>query len=89
MDSPARNAVRPVELVGLRLPLPGAGELILRCRVVRSFIHGFDRAAGEESLVRYRSALEFVGLTEEERAVLRAQLEAGSGGARDDAELAG
>jgi hypothetical protein len=38
---------------------------------VRSFIHGFDPAAGEEGVVRYRAALEFVGLSDEERAALR------------------
>ena len=81
--------LRPGTVQMLRLPLPDGRELILRCRVVRSFIHGFDRAAGEESVVRYRSALEFVGLTEEERAALRAQLEAGAGGGHEDAELAG
>jgi hypothetical protein len=81
--------LRPGTVQMLRLPLRGAGELILRCRVVRSFIHGFDRAAGEESVVRYRAALEFVGLTDEERAALRAHLEAGTGGNREDAELAG
>jgi PilZ domain-containing protein len=69
-------ALRPGTVQVLRLPLRTAGELTLRCRVVRSFIHGFD-VAGEESLVRYRSALEFVGLTDEERAALRAHLEAG------------
>ena len=81
--------LRPGTVQMMRMPLRGAGELTLRCRVVRSFIHGFDRAAGEESVVRYRSALEFVGLTEEERAALRAQLEAGAGGGHEDAELAG
>jgi hypothetical protein len=73
----------------LRLPLPGAGELTLRCRVVRSFIHGFDRAPGEESLVRYRAALEFVGLTDDERAALRAQVDRAADAGSDDAELVG
>lgn len=81
--------LRPGTVQILRLPLPGAGELTLRCRVVRSFIHGFDRAPGEESAVRYRAALEFVGLTEEERAVLRAQVQDGAGPGGEDAELAG
>ena len=63
--------LRPGTVQMLRLPLRGSGELTLRCRVVRSFIHGFDHAAGEESVVRYRSALEFVGLSDEERAALR------------------
>jgi hypothetical protein len=73
----------------LRLPLRGAGELTLRCRVVRSFIHGFDRAAGEESAVRYRAALEFIGLSDEERAALRAEVEGGAGRDHADTELAG
>jgi PilZ domain-containing protein len=76
--------LRPGTVQVLRLPLRAAGELTLRCRVVRSFIHGFDPVAGEENLVRYRAALEFVGLTEEERAALRAHLEVG--GPRDDLE---
>jgi len=81
--------LRPGTVQMLRLPLPGAGELTLRCRVVRSFIHGFDRAPGEDSLVRYRAALEFVGLTDEERTALRAQVERAAGASRDDAELVG
>ena len=81
--------LRPGTVQMLRLPLRGGGELTLRCRVVRSFIHGVDRAAGEESVVRYRAALEFVGLTDEERTALRAQVEAGGSPSRDDAELAG
>jgi hypothetical protein len=81
--------LRPGTVQMLRLPLPGAGELTLRCRVVRSFIHGFDRAPGEDSLVRYRAALEFVGLTDEERTALRAQVERAADAGSDDAELVG
>ena len=81
--------LRPGTVQMLRLPLPGAGDLTLRCRVVRSFIHGFDHAPGEDGLVRYRAALEFVGLTDEERAALRAQVERAADASRDDAELVG
>ena len=81
--------LRPGTVQMLRLPLPGAGDLVLRCRVVRSFIHGFDRAAGEDSLVRYRAALEFVGLTDEERTALRTQVERAANASHDDTELAG
>jgi hypothetical protein len=81
--------LRPGTVQMLRLPLRGAGELLLRCRVVRSFIHGFDRAPGEDSLVRYRAALEFVGLTDEERTALRAQVERAANASHDDTELAG
>jgi hypothetical protein len=81
--------LRPGTVQMLRVPLPGAGDLTLRCRVVRSFIHGFDRAPSEEGLVRYRAALEFVGLTDEERAALRAQVDRAANASRDDAEVAG
>ncbi len=80
--------LRPGTVQMLRLPLRGSGELTLRCRVVRSFIHGFDPASGEESVVRYRAALEFVGLSDEERAALRAHLEGGPRERRDDTERA-
>ena len=83
------SVLRPGTVQMLRLPLPGAGDLTLRCRVVRSFIHGYDPAAGEESLVRYRAALEFVSLSDEERTALRAHLGAVAGGRREDTELAG
>ena len=81
--------LRPGTVQMLRLPLPGAGDLTLRCRVVRSFIHGFDRAPGEDGLVRYRAALEFVGLTDEERTALRTQVERAANASHGDTELAG
>ncbi len=69
-----QSVLRPGAIHTLRLPL-GTEEVALRCRVVRSFIHGFDRTReGEEAVVRYRAALEFVGLTEKEREVLRKHL---------------
>jgi len=71
-----QNVLRPGAVQTLRLPLPGDGELTLRCRVVRSFIHGV--AGPDESVVRYRAALEFLGLSEEERAALRTRLGRGA-----------
>jgi PilZ domain-containing protein len=68
------GVLRPGSVQMLHLPLEGAGELTLRCRVVRSFIHGVDPAPGEEKAVRYRAALEFMGLTDDERAALRTHL---------------
>ncbi|HUG55306.1 MAG TPA: PilZ domain-containing protein [Vicinamibacteria bacterium] len=81
--------LRPGTVQTLRLPLGDSGELTLRCRVVRSFIHGFDRADGAETAVRYRAALEFVGLSDEERAALRAHLAADQGHAGGGLELGG
>ena len=74
--------LRPGTVQMLRLPLRGSGELTLRCRVVRSFIHGFDDA-GEESVVRYRAALEFIGLSDEERAAVREECVQLKGGTTD------
>ena len=51
------SVLRPGDVQTLRLPLPGDGELTVRCRVVR-----------------YRAALEVLGLSEEERAALRMRL---------------
>jgi hypothetical protein len=50
---------------------------------------GSTTRRGRDSLVRYRAALEFVGLTDEERTVLRAQVERAADSSRDDAELVG
>jgi len=74
--------LRPGTVQMLRLPRRGSGELTLRCRVVRSFIHGFDDA-GEESVVRYRAALEFIGLSDEERAAVREECVQLKGGTTD------
>jgi hypothetical protein len=75
--------LRPGTVQMLRLPLPAAGELVLRCRVVRSFVHGME--GPEESVVRYRAALEFVGLSGEERVALRARVrDEGNNGNNDN-----
>src|SRR5262245_38190704 len=66
-----QTVLRPGAIHTLRLPLVEDRDLVLRCRVVRSFIHGFDRQSGEEAAVRYRAAVEFVGLADEERDFLR------------------
>jgi hypothetical protein len=72
-------AIRPGTVQMLRLPVLPEGEMTLRCRVVRSFIHGFGSGAGDERQVRYRAALEFVGLSDDERAALRSHLAFGGG----------
>jgi hypothetical protein len=69
------GVLRPGTVQMLHLPLEGTGELTLRCRVVRSFVHGVDPAPGEEKAVRYRAALEFMDLTDDERAALRTHLQ--------------
>jgi hypothetical protein len=75
-----RSVLRPGAVHTLRLPLAAGGELNLRARVVRSFIHGFERTgAPDETPVRYRAALEFIDLTEQDRAALREHVAQGNG----------
>jgi hypothetical protein len=80
--------LRPGHRADAALPLRGAGDLILRCRVVRSFIHGFDRAAGEESAGALPGGPEFVGSPTRSAPPARPGRRA-SRGDRADAELAG
>ncbi len=77
-----QSMLRPGTVQTLRLPLSAAGELLLRCRVVRSFVHGVE--GPEESVVRYRAALEFVGLSEEERVALRTRVREGKANNNND-----
>jgi hypothetical protein len=81
------RVLRPGTVQHLHLPLGDVGDQVLRCRVVRSFIHGYD-PGGDESRVRFRAALEFVGMSDEQRAALRAHLE-GAPDERDDDREAG
>lgn len=58
----------------LKLPLEPGKLLTLQSEVVRSYVHGFDKSTGAQPAVRYRAALRFVNLTEEQIAELEAFL---------------
>jgi hypothetical protein len=64
--------LRPGTVYVLRLPL--GTELVLRSRVVRSYVHGVKKVANGETTITYRSALEFVDIGEKERALILEQL---------------
>jgi hypothetical protein len=64
--------LRPGTVYVLRLPL--GTEVALRCRVVRSYVHGVKRIASGETSITYRSALEFVDLGEKERVLIQQQM---------------
>ena len=64
--------LRPGTVYVLRLPL--GTEVVLRSRVVRSYVHGVKRVANGETAITYRSALEFVDLGEKERALIQQQV---------------
>jgi hypothetical protein len=64
--------LRPGTVYVLRLPL--GTELVLRSRVVRSYVHGVKKVGNGETTITYRSALEFVDLGDKERALILEQL---------------
>ena len=75
-------SLRPGAVYILHLPLDG-GTLTLQSRVVRSFVHGLARKADGETVVQYRTAVEFLGITDASRAKLQGHIGA-HGGAFDE-----
>ena len=67
-------ALRPGSIYALRVQLSSDHHLNVRSRVVRSFIHGFEPSVGGEAMVKYRAAVEFVEISEAERAILKQHL---------------
>jgi hypothetical protein len=70
-------ALKPGSFYRLKFTVPGGGDVSLKARVVRSFVQGFQPGAKGESVLMYRTAVEFVDIGEAERAVLRRHLGAG------------
>jgi hypothetical protein len=69
------TVLRPGSLYTLRLALGPERLLSLKTRVVRTYVHAFHPKRGGESVVTYRAALEFLEVSEQDRAVLRQHLE--------------
>ncbi|MFQ5792837.1 MAG: PilZ domain-containing protein, partial [Acidobacteriota bacterium] len=55
----------------LRLDLSPREQLVLKGRVVRNYVHEFDRSGKGDTLVRYRVAIEFETLAHREQAVIQ------------------
>lgn len=74
----AACALKPGSFYRLRFTIPGAGEVVIKTRVVRSAIHEFRPGPkGEKELV-YRTAVEFIDIGEAERAALARHLGLGA-----------
>ena len=67
-------ALKPGAFYTLRFLIPEGRELVLKTRVVRSFVQGFQPGPRGESVVVYRTAVEFVDTTAPDRAVLERHL---------------
>ena len=74
------SALPASEMYRLRLPLDKGGMLELRAEVVRSYVHGFDTQGAGKPKVKYRAALRFLDLDDEQKKGLESLLERG----RDD-----
>jgi hypothetical protein len=73
------SVLRPGTSYALRLTLSQGLHLNITTRVVRTFVHSFTPQAGSETTVTYHAAVEFVGISEQDRELLRAHLESLSG----------
>src|SRR5512141_2614620 len=71
-------ALKPGSFYRLKFSIPGSGELVLKTRVVRSFVEGFKSGPKGETVLLYRTAIEFVELLEGELAALRRHLGSGN-----------
>ena len=70
-------ALKPGSFYRLKFGIPGTGELMLKTRVVRSFVQGFKTGPKGETVLLYRTAVEFVELLEGVRTALRRHLGTG------------
>jgi PilZ domain-containing protein len=70
-------ALKPGSFYRLKFNVPGTGELMIKTRVVRSSVMGFKTGPKGETVLVYRTALEFVELLEGDRKALRRHLGTG------------
>lgn len=59
--------LNPQTIYSLRLVFNPAEQLECKCRVVRSYVHGFGRNERGEKVITYRVAVEFVSMAERDR----------------------
>ena len=61
----------------LKLPAASEGTFEIHVEVVRSYVHGFDTVAAGKPAVRYRAALKFIDVTDEQTETLKKLMESG------------
>lgn len=71
-------ALKPGSFYRLKFHVPETGDLMLKTRVVRSFVQGFRTGPNGETILLYRTALEFVEVLEGDRDALRRHLGSGN-----------
>ena len=74
----ASCALKPGSFYRLRFSIPGSGEVVLKTRVVRSFVHGFRPGPKGENALVYRTAVEFIEILPADRDALHRHLGSGA-----------
>jgi hypothetical protein len=67
--------LRPGTSYALRLTLSEGLHLNIATKVVRTYVHSFKPQAGSDTTVTYHAAVEFVGMSDQDRELLRSHLE--------------
>jgi len=62
--------LKPRASYTLRLSFAPGQYMDLPARVVRSYVHGFDLNVKGENVIKYRAAIEFVSIGEDQKAAL-------------------
>jgi c-di-GMP-binding flagellar brake protein YcgR len=70
LESPRPLAAKAVKT--LRIELGPKRQLLITGRVVRNYVHSFEKAASEMTVVKYRVAIEFIFSEEKEQKELQA-----------------
>ena len=71
-------ALKPGSFYRLKFTVPDNGEMVLKTRIVRSSVQGFKSGPKGDTVLLYRTALEFVELSDSELAALRKHLGSGN-----------
>jgi hypothetical protein len=67
--------LRPGTPYVLRLTFGADRHLSIRSRIVRTFVHSSQAKAGGESALTYRAAVEFIGMSDEDRELVRVHID--------------
>lgn len=62
--------LKPRTVYTLRLAFGASQYLDVKVRIIRSYVHGFDRNEKGENVIKYRAAVEFMSLPDAQRVAL-------------------
>jgi c-di-GMP-binding flagellar brake protein YcgR len=62
--------LKPRSTYTLRLAFGSTHYLDLKVRIIRSYVHGFDRNEKGENVIKYRAAVEFLSISDPQRNAL-------------------